>query len=119
MCRAKQHLAERLHHAGVLLDLGSKHVSEDIPTRRVGIVVIIVKLVLKSASLGVSHEVGLDAKVIAKVDVELSAAAKDVETGNRREVGVNVHKGKSNRDFYLRNILRRCAYSRHQQACTQ
>src|SRR5580693_3747312 len=102
---AKQHFTEWLYLSSMFLNLGSKHVSEHVSPRGVGVVQVVPKLVTQPAALGISHEVGLDAEIISEVDVKLAASTEYIETGDEwRHVGMDVDKGKANRDFHFWNV---------------
>src|SRR5208283_489835 len=104
MCGTKQGLGKRLELARMLLDLGAKHVGEDVAIGRASQTVLL-KLVPQTAALRVTHEVSLDAEDIAEVKVDLSTTAEDVEAGDGCQIWVDVNERKPHRYFYFWNIL--------------
>jgi hypothetical protein len=105
MVRANQHLAERLHDARMLLDLGSERVNEDISARGACVAQLVLKLVPQPGALRISHKVGLDAPIVSEVDVKLATTAEYVEACNWREIGMYIDERKAHRNFKFRNIV--------------
>src|SRR3974377_1579834 len=80
--RAEQKLRERLHPTGVLLELRAKQIGEHVAVHLAGITQAL-ELIPQPTALGIAHEVGLDAKNVSKIEIDLTAAAEDVKTRNR------------------------------------
>src|SRR5664279_4562426 len=108
---AKQTLCEGLKLAGMLLNLWSEHVGEQIATHVSQELPVLNQLL--AGALGVAHEIGLDAEERRKVIDKTPAATEDVETGEERLIGVDVDERETHRDFELGNFV----LSQRSQGC--
>src|SRR5580704_3182107 len=107
---AKKTLPERLKLAGVLFNLRSEHIGEQIATH------VSQQLPVYNQSLagtlGVAHEIGLDAEERSKVIDKTAAPTEYVKTGEQRLIGVDVDERETDRYFELREvILGSCSHS--------
>src|ERR1019366_1865739 len=85
---AKQTLCEGLKLAGMLLNLWSEHLGEQVATHVSQELPVMNQLL--AGALGVAHEVGLDSEERSKVIDKTAATTEDVETGEGRLIGVIV-----------------------------
>src|SRR5208337_4203348 len=97
---AKQGLSEGLKLAGVLLNLRSEHIGEQVAAYVSQGLPVLNQLL--AGALGVAHEIGLYPKQRGEVIDKTAAAAEHVKTGEGRLIGVDVHERKAYRHFELR-----------------
>src|SRR5271166_3459210 len=90
---AKQGLSEGLKLAGVLLNLRSEHIGEQVAAHVSQELSVLSQLL--AAALGVAHEIGLYSKQRREVVDESAAATEDVEAGDDRLIGVDVNERKT------------------------
>src|SRR5208283_2274549 len=94
---AKQGLSEGLKLAGVLLNLRSEHIGEQVAAHVSYELPVLSQLL--AAALGVAHQVGLDADHRSKVIDKTATATEDVETGEAGSIGVDVNERETHRYF--------------------
>src|SRR5580704_14264632 len=99
---AKKTLPERLKLAGVLFNLRSEHIGEQIATH-VSQQLPVYNQSL-AAALGVAHEIGLDAEERSKVIDKAAAAAEYIKTCKQRLIGVDINEREAHRYFELRVV---------------
>src|SRR5271165_3582163 len=101
---AKQGLSEGLKLAGVLLNLWSEHIGEQVAAHIPQELPVLSQLL--AAALGVAHEIGLNPKQRRKVVDKSAAATEHVETGDDRLIGVDVNERETHWYFKLGVLLR-------------
>src|SRR5271165_4022022 len=109
---AKQGLSERLKLAGVLLNLRSEHVGEEVAAHVSHERAVLIKLL--AAALGIALEIGLNPNQRGEVVDESTAATENVETGDRRLIGVNVNERKTYWHFDFGVFLRDCSHAKQE-----
>jgi hypothetical protein len=104
MRSAEQCLSEGLKLAAVLLNLRAEQIGEQVAANAPYDLPVFSNSV--TAALGVAHEIGFDTDQRSEVIDKPAATAEYVETGDARDLGVDVDERKANWDFDLRVILR-------------
>src|SRR5271167_50148 len=106
----KQGLSEGLKLAGVLLNLRSEHIGEQVAAYVSHELPVLIKLL--ACALGVAHEISLYPHQMGEVVDECAAATEHVEAGEGRLIGVDINERKTYRYFELGVlVLRQCSHA--------
>src|SRR5271166_2731806 len=106
---AKQGLSEGLKLAGVLFNLRSEHIGEQVAAHVSHQGPVLIKLL--AAALGVAFEIGLNPNQMGEVVNECTAATEDVETGDGWLIGMDVNERKTYWYFDFGVFLRECSHA--------